>query len=102
LLIALPADEPDRSRVGRALANELVAIAHRAPEGSRGWLIEEINGASAASDAAATFLLGAGFAVTAMGLQFRTARGVQPHRRPSMDADGDPMLSNAGAAEPGE
>jgi ATP-dependent Lhr-like helicase len=47
LLVSLPADEPDRSRVGRALALELVAIAERAPEGSRGWLIAEINGSPA-------------------------------------------------------
>jgi ATP-dependent Lhr-like helicase len=74
LLVSLPPDEPDRSRVGRALAVELVALAHRAPEGSRGWLIEEINGAPAAGDAATPFLIAAGFAVTAMGLQLRVAR----------------------------
>jgi ATP-dependent Lhr-like helicase len=81
LLIALPSDDPDRSRVGRALARELIALAHRAPEGSRGWLIEEINGAPAAKDAAAAFLLEAGFAVTAMGLQLRVSRGIRPQAR---------------------
>ena len=55
MLVSLPADEPDRSRAGRALARELVALASRAPEGSRGWLIEEINGAPAASDPAAAY-----------------------------------------------
>jgi ATP-dependent Lhr-like helicase len=74
LLVPLPTDEPDRSRVGRALAAELVSIASRAPEGSRGWLIEEINGGPAAADPAAAFLLAAGFAVTAMGLQLRIAK----------------------------
>ncbi len=49
LTVALPDDEPDRSRVGRALARELVALAHRAPEGQRGWLIEDINGQPAAA-----------------------------------------------------
>ncbi len=44
LIVALPDDEPERSQIGRALARELVAIAQRAPEGRRGWLIEEING----------------------------------------------------------
>ena len=44
LIVSLPDDEPERSRVGRALARELVAIAHRAPDGRRGWLIEDING----------------------------------------------------------
>ncbi|HXG87810.1 MAG TPA: DEAD/DEAH box helicase [Vicinamibacterales bacterium] len=74
MLIALPTDEPDRSRVGRALALELVHLAHRAPEGSRGWLIEEINGAAASTDRATPFLLAAGFTATAMGLQLRVAR----------------------------
>jgi ATP-dependent helicase Lhr and Lhr-like helicase len=74
-LVALPSDEPDRSRAGRSLARELVALAARAPEGSRGWLVEEINGVAAASDPAAAFLLEAGFAPTAMGLQLRVARG---------------------------
>ena len=74
LLVSLPPDEPDRSRTGRALARELVALATRAPEGSRGWLIEQINGAPAASDAAAAYLIEAGFAPTAQGLQLRVAR----------------------------
>jgi ATP-dependent helicase Lhr and Lhr-like helicase len=74
MLVSLPTDEPDRSRVGRALAQQLVTLAYRAPEGSRGWLIEEINGAPAAQDPAAAFLLSAGFAATAMGLQLRVAR----------------------------
>jgi ATP-dependent Lhr-like helicase len=74
MLISLPPDDPDRSRIGRALAQELIALAHRAPEGARGWLVEQINGAPAAKDPAASFLLEAGFAITAMGLQFRVAR----------------------------
>jgi ATP-dependent Lhr-like helicase len=78
MLITLPPDEPDRSRVGRALGRELVALAHRAPEGSRGWLIEEINGAAAAGDPVTPFLIEAGFAVTAMGLQLRVARRLRP------------------------
>jgi ATP-dependent Lhr-like helicase len=75
MLVSLPPDDPDRARAGRALAQELVGLAHRAPEGSRGWLIAEINGAPAAQDPAAAFLLEAGFSVTAMGLQLRVARG---------------------------
>jgi ATP-dependent Lhr-like helicase len=75
LLAALPPDEPDRSRVGRALAKELVDLAHRAPEGSRGWLIEQINSVAAAAEPAAAFLIDAGFAPTAMGLQLRVRRG---------------------------
>jgi ATP-dependent helicase Lhr and Lhr-like helicase len=82
MLLALPAEEPDRSRIGRALAQELVHLAHRAPEGSRGWLIETINGAPAPEEAAAPLLLQAGFIVTAMGLQLRVARGGSARREP--------------------
>jgi ATP-dependent Lhr-like helicase len=71
LLVSLPPDEPERSRAGRALARELVALAGRAPEGSRGWLVEEINGQKAAAEPAAAFLIESGCAPTAMGLQLR-------------------------------
>jgi ATP-dependent Lhr-like helicase len=74
VLLALPADEPDRSSAARAFARALVDLAHEAPEGRRGWLIAEINGAAATADAVAPFLLEAGFAATAMGLQLRVAR----------------------------
>jgi ATP-dependent helicase Lhr and Lhr-like helicase len=74
MFVSLPLDDPDRSVVGRALARALVDIAHRAVEGSRGWLIEEINGKRAESDPAAVYLREAGFAATAMGLQLRVAR----------------------------
>ena len=90
LRVSLPAEDPDRSRVGRALARELVALAHRAPEGSRGWLIEEINGVSAAKDGAAPFLIESGFAITAMGLQLRVARRLhRPPALPSQAAEAD-------------
>jgi ATP-dependent helicase Lhr and Lhr-like helicase len=72
--VCLPDDEPERSRVGRAMARELVAVAHRAPQGRRGWLIEEINGKPAIEDYASQYLIEAGFASTAMGLQLRVAR----------------------------
>ena len=74
LIVALPDDEPERSQIGRALARELVAIAQRAPEGRRGWLIEEINGGPAAQHPASQFLLEAGFTATAMGVQLRPMR----------------------------
>jgi ATP-dependent Lhr-like helicase len=74
MLVSLPPDDPDRTRVGRALAQELITRAHRAPEGHRGWLIEEINGTPAAQDPAAGVLIAAGFAASAMGLQLRVAR----------------------------
>jgi hypothetical protein len=56
------------------MARELVAAAGRAPEGRRGWLIEDINGRQAAADPSSQFLLEAGFTATAMGLQLRVAR----------------------------
>jgi hypothetical protein len=56
------------------MARELVAIAQRAPEGRRGWLIEEINGTPAVQDPASHFLLEAGFTSTAMGFQLRVPR----------------------------
>jgi ATP-dependent Lhr-like helicase len=74
LIVSLPDDEPDRSRVGRALARELVALAHRAPEGRRGWLIEEINGTTPVQHPVSQNLLEAGFTSTAMGLQLRVMK----------------------------
>jgi ATP-dependent Lhr-like helicase len=74
LIVNLPDDEPERSQIGRALARELVAIARRAPEGRRGWLIEAINDTPAREHPAAAFLIEAGFAATAMGLQLRPVR----------------------------
>jgi len=74
LLVSLPADEPERSRAGRALARELVRLAQAAGEGRRGWLVEDINGQPAAADGASQFLLEHGFAATGMGLQLRVGR----------------------------
>ena len=74
LAVCIPEDEPERSRIGRAMARELVAIAHRAPQGRRGWLIEEINGKKALEDKSSQFLIEAGFSSTAMGLQLRVPR----------------------------
>lgn len=74
LVVCLPDDEPERSRIGRAMAKEMVALAHRAPEGRRGWLIEEINGRPAVEDHASQYLLEHGFASTALGLQLRIPR----------------------------
>jgi ATP-dependent Lhr-like helicase len=77
LIVSLPDDEPERSTLGRALARELIAIARRAPEGRRGWLIEEINGTPAIEHPASRFLLEHGFASTAMGLQLRGVRAME-------------------------
>ncbi len=75
MLVSLPAEEPERSRTGEALAAELIATAHRAPEGRRGWLIEEINGMAAPLAPESTWLVDAGFVATGSALQLRIARG---------------------------
>lgn len=85
LIVSLPDDEPDRSQVGRALARELVAIAHRAPEGRRGWLIEDINGTPPVQHPVSQYLLEAGFTSTAMGLQLRVMK-----RRPGSTEEAEP------------
>ncbi len=97
MLVALPADEPDRSIVARRFARELVALAHRAPEGQRGWLIEEINGAPASSDPVAPFLLEAGFAATAMGLQLRVVRRIGSTPATERESNEDDPLVKTGA-----
>ena len=74
MIACLPDDEPERSRVGRAMAREMKEIAHRAPDGRRGWLIEEINGKPAIEEPAGQYLIEAGFLATAMGLQLRVPR----------------------------
>jgi ATP-dependent helicase Lhr and Lhr-like helicase len=88
LIVCVPDDEPERSRIGKAMARELVAIAQRAPEGRRGWLIEEINGKPAIEDRSSQFLIESGFASTAMGLQLRVPR------RP-LRLEGDPPDEDA-------
>jgi ATP-dependent Lhr-like helicase len=86
LIVSLPDDEPDRSQVGRALARELVAIAHRAPEGRRGWLIENINGTTPVQHPVSQYLLEAGFTSTAMGLQLRVMK-----RRTGTSEEAEPL-----------
>ncbi len=74
VLVALPSDEPERSRVGRALARELVRVAHDAPGERRGWLIAEINAVPAATSPVSDYLVEGGFAITSGGLQLRVPR----------------------------
>ena len=74
LLMALPAEEPERSQIGRALARELVRLQYEAPGDHRGWLIAEINGVAAAATPLANPLVEAGFAVTSGGLQLRVPK----------------------------
>ena len=74
MLMALPPEEPERSRIARALARELVRVADDAPGDHRGWLIAEINGTPATATPLANPLLEAGFVATSGGLQLRVPK----------------------------
>ncbi|MGH9144610.1 MAG: Lhr family helicase, partial [Vicinamibacterales bacterium] len=65
----LPDAEPDRSRVGRAVARVVIERARGGGESPRGMLIEEIDGAPPSGQFMASLLTEAGFAAGAMGLQ---------------------------------
>jgi ATP-dependent Lhr-like helicase len=77
LLAFLPDAEPDRSRIGRAVARVLIDRARTGGDSPRGMLIEEIDGAPPERHAMATLLGEAGFVAGAMGLQatFRRSAG---------------------------
>ena len=70
----LPEDEPARTRVSRAIATRLAAMA-RGEDGKSGLLISEINGLPSAEHPLAPFLIEAGFNPSAMGFQMRKAVG---------------------------
>ncbi len=78
LLVALPAEEPDRGRHARALAGELVRLAETSLADRRGWLIAEVNGEPAVASVVAAAFVEAGFAITSSGLQLRVARRAVP------------------------
>ena len=71
----LPEAEPDRSRVGRAVARVLIERARAGGDAPRGMLIEEIDGAPAARHPLLPLLTEAGFVAGAMGLQATFVRG---------------------------
>jgi ATP-dependent Lhr-like helicase len=71
VLISLPADEPDRSNVARAVASALASIAREGDARRAGLLIAEINGSPAQGHPLVPFLLDAGFVASAMGYQVR-------------------------------
>jgi ATP-dependent Lhr-like helicase len=84
VLVAVPDEDPDRSRRCLALAREIVRLAHL-PAERPGWLVAELNGETATASPFARYFVEAGFAVTSGGLQLRVAR------RPGMalaDVDG--------------
>ena len=71
LLLFLPDAEPQRTRVGKAVAQALLELSGRRAPGRRGLLIAEINGVSADKHPAVRLFIDAGFAATAMGIQAR-------------------------------
>ena len=79
LLVAVPDEEPERGRRGRALARELVRIAQQSTADRRGWLIAGLNGVPAVASPLAAYFVAAGFAVTSGGLQLRVPRATPPH-----------------------
>ena len=75
LVSFLPDAEPDRSRVGRAIASVLIERARAGGDAPRGMLIEEIDGAPPSRHPLVAFLTDAGFVAGAMGLQATFVRG---------------------------
>jgi ATP-dependent Lhr-like helicase len=82
LVSYLPPDEPDRSRVGRAVAGQLAALALTGEGRGGGLLVAEINGAPAPAHPLAAFLADAGFVPSAMGLQVRRDSHFKASSRP--------------------
>jgi ATP-dependent Lhr-like helicase len=78
LQMFLPEEEPQRSQVGRSLAEFLVSRVRdqEDADGRGGMLIASVNGVAAAEHWMAKFLLDAGFAAGAMG--FNVRRGLPP------------------------
>jgi ATP-dependent Lhr-like helicase len=77
LVTYLPETEPERSKVGRAVARVLIDRARVGGDSPRGMLIEEIDGAPPTGHPLSPLLADAGFVAGAMGLQatFRRAGG---------------------------
>jgi ATP-dependent Lhr-like helicase len=74
LIVWLPEDEPARATVLRSLARELSALAAGKPPGGP-LLIQRINAGDPLAHPLAAPLLDAGFASTALGLQYRGVSG---------------------------
>jgi len=71
LRVFLPDNEPERSKLARALAKKLAELAVRWQGRRTGMLINEINEAPAREDFLARFIGEAGFRDTAQGFQMR-------------------------------
>jgi hypothetical protein len=69
VLAWLPEYEPERSAMGNAAAQAIAAVARGAVARHENALVEEVNGVPAVAHALAPYLVQAGFAPSAMGLQ---------------------------------
>lgn len=80
--VMLPAEEPGRSQVGRALAEFLVRSVQRSEgeegAGRGGMLIASVNGMAVGEHALGRFLLDAGFTAGAMGFSVRRGLAALP------------------------
>jgi ATP-dependent Lhr-like helicase len=74
ILSFLPAEEPDRSVAGRAVATALAALAREGDAREAGLLVQEINGGPASDHPACAHLATAGFVASAMGFVVPRAR----------------------------
>jgi ATP-dependent helicase Lhr and Lhr-like helicase len=80
LITFLPDTEPDRSRMGRAVAQVLIDRARAGGDAPRGMLIEEIDGAPPSRHPLSPLLIEAGFVAGAMGLRATFRRSGGPGR----------------------
>jgi ATP-dependent helicase Lhr and Lhr-like helicase len=71
VMVYLPEAEPERSMFAREIARVLMERAREDVDGSRGMLIEQIDGAPAVTHPIAPYLVEAGFAPGPMGMQAR-------------------------------
>jgi len=85
LRVFLPDSEPERTQLGRTLANKLAELALRWQGRRSGMLIGEVNGAPAREHFLAQFLLQAGFRDSAQGFQMRRASPVDSLPIPAED-----------------
>ena len=81
----LPGAEPERSKVGRAVAHVLIDRARTGGDAPRGMLIEEIDGQPPSEHPMSTYLGEAGFVGGALG--FRATFGKKQEGKERRDVD---------------
>ena len=92
----LPEADPERTMVARAVSRRLFELATAQEGQRRGVLVAEVNGGAAGDHPVAPFLLEAGYARGAAGLQaVRTGRAGEAQRS-DREPEGDAELAGAG------